>query len=108
MTPGENLRPGMGGKVTLVLDEIENALTIPVLSVYNKKDKYFCMKVYGGAALETQVEIGKMNDSRVEILSGLEEGDKVLLVAKSDETANGDDEDEDKAPSGNGRAGTSK
>ncbi len=108
LTPGENLRPGMGGKVTLVLDEIENALTIPVLSVYNKKDKYFCMKVYGGAALETQVEIGKMNDSRVEILSGLEEGDKVLLVAKSDETANGDDEDEDKAPSGNGRAGTSK
>ncbi len=106
LIPGENLRPGMGGKVTLVLDEIENALTIPVLSVYNKKDKYFCMKIAGGLAVETQIEIGKMNDSRVQILSGLNEGDKVRLVAKSDEATNGNGKDEDKgeASSGNGGA----
>jgi multidrug efflux pump subunit AcrA (membrane-fusion protein) len=108
LTPGENLRPGMGGKVTLVLDEIENALTIPVLSVYNQRDKYFCMKIDGGNAVETQVEIGKMNDSRVQILSGLKEGDKVLLVAQSDEGANGEDEDEDKTSSDNGGAKASE
>ena len=110
LIPGENLRPGMGGKVTLVLDEIENALTIPVLSVYNKKDKYFCMKIVGGSAVETQIEIGKMNDSRVQVLSGLDEGDKVLLVAKSDEAMNGNgkDEDEGEASSGNGGAKASE
>ncbi|MDP6045267.1 MAG: hypothetical protein QGH94_08055 [Phycisphaerae bacterium] len=84
LIPGENLRPGMGGKVTLVLDEIKDALTIPVLSVYNKGDKYYCMKLVGGKEAETQIEIGKMNDSRVQVLSGLEEGDKVMLVANGD------------------------
>jgi len=110
LLPGENLRPGMGGKVTLVLDEIENALTIPVLSVYNRKDKYFCMKIVGGSAVETQIEIGKMNDSRVQVLSGLDEGDKVRLVAKSDKATNGngEDEDEGEASSGNGGAKASE
>jgi hypothetical protein len=102
LTPGENLRPGMGGKVTLVLDEIENALTVPVLSVYNKKDRYYCKKMTGGSPVETEIEIGKMNESRVQILSGLAEGDKVLLVAKSDEGGNGEDEDKDGEASGGG------
>ena len=106
LIPGKNLRPGMGGKVTLVLDEIENALTIPVLSVYNKKDRYYCMKIEGGSPAETEITIGKMNESRVEVLSGLDEGDKVLLVAKSEEGTNGNgkDEDEGGASSGNGGA----
>jgi len=85
LTPGMNLRPGMGGKVTLLLDEIENALTIPVLSVYNKKNHYYCMKLQDGTPTETEITPGKMNESRVQVLSGLNEGDKVLLVAKADE-----------------------
>jgi len=104
LIPGENLRPGMGGKVTLVLDEIENALTIPVLSVYNKKDKYYCMKLVSGKPTETEIVLGKMNESRVQVLSGLSEGDKVLLVAKDDEVIKSEtSEDEGDAPGvGNG------
>jgi len=107
LIPGENLRPGMGGKVTLILDEIENALTIPVLSVYNKEDKYFCMKLTGGGAVETRIEIGRMNESRVQVLSGLAEGDKVLLGAKADETKkkeNGGDADDASAPANGSKA----
>ncbi len=85
LTPGKEVRPGMGGKVTLLLDEIENALTIPVLSVYNKKNRYYCMKLQNGTPTETEITLGKMNESRVQVLSGLNEGDKVLLVAKSEE-----------------------
>jgi len=85
LTPGKDVRPGMGGKVTLLLDEIENALTIPVLSVYNKKNHYYCMKLQGGIPTETEVTLGKMNESRVQVLSGLNEGDRVLLVAKADD-----------------------
>ncbi len=75
----------MGGKVTLLLDEIEDALTIPVLSVYNKKNRYYCMKVEDGTSTETEITLGKMNESRVQVLTGLNEGDRVLLVAKADE-----------------------
>ncbi len=85
LAPGKNLRPGMGGKVTLLLDEIEDALTIPVLSVYNKKNRYYCMKLEGRTPTETEITLGKMNESRVQVLTGLNEGDKVLLVAKADE-----------------------
>ncbi|MBC8471856.1 MAG: hypothetical protein H8D56_20535 [Planctomycetes bacterium] len=101
LIPGKNLRPGMGGKVTLILDEIENALTIPVLSVYNKKDKYFCMKLINGDPTETEITLGKMNESRVQVLSGLSKGDKVLLVAKADEGIKSEtSEDEGDIPSG--------
>jgi len=85
LTPGKDVRPGMGGKVTLLLDEIENALTIPVLSVYNRKNHYYCMKLQDGTPTETEITLGKMNESRVQVLSGLNEGDKVLLVAKADD-----------------------
>ena len=99
LIPGENLRPGMGGKVTLILDEIDNALTIPVLSVYNKKDKYYCMKIVSGTPTETEITLGKMNESRVQVLSGLSEGDKLLLVAKDDEVTKSEtSEDEGDAP----------
>jgi len=105
LIPGKNLRPGMGGKVTLILDEIEDALTIPVLSVYNKKDKYYCMKIEGGSPVETRIEIGKMNESRVQVLSGLNEGDKVLLVADADEeTRRGEAKEEGQPAPGNGQA----
>jgi multidrug efflux pump subunit AcrA (membrane-fusion protein) len=101
LVPGENLRPGMGGKVTLLLDEIEDALTIPVLSVFNKKDRYFCMKIENGIPAETEITLGKMNESRVQVLSGLFEGDQVLLVAQSDEGIDGDSSvDEEGASSG--------
>jgi len=104
LIPGKNLRPGMGGKVTLILDEIKDALTIPVLSVYNKKDRYYCMKVQEGTPTETEITVGKMNESRVQVLSGLREGDKVLLVAKAEDgMTSGTPEDDD--ASGNSLAG---
>ncbi len=87
LVPGKNLRPGMGGKVILFLDEIENALTIPVLSVYNKKNRYYCRKLVDGSSIETEITIGKMNESRVQVLSGLKEGDKVQLIAKAEKKA---------------------
>ena len=107
LTPGKGVRPGMGGKVTLLLDEIENALTIPVLSVYNKKNRYYCMKLQNGIPTETEITLGKMNESRVQVLSGLSEGDKLLLVAKAEEGVDaeesGDEEDTSSGPDGAGR-----
>ncbi len=109
LIPGKNVRPGMGGKVTLLLDEIKDALTIPVLSVYNKKNRYYCMKLQDGTPTETEVTLGKMNESRVQVLSGLNEGDKVLLVAKSEEGIESEKvSDEADASSGNSEMGEGK
>ena len=106
LTPGKNVRPGMGGKVTLLLDEIEDALTIPVLSVYNKKKRYYCMKLQNGIPTETEITLGRMNESRVQVLSGLNEGDRVLLVAKAEEGVDakesGDEANTSSGPDGAG------
>ena len=105
LTPGKGLRPGMGCKVTLILEEIEDALTIPVLSVYNKKNHYYCMKLQNGTPTETEVTLGKMSESRVQVLSGLSEGDEVLLVAEADEGIKPKKvEDEEAASSGSNEA----
>ena len=48
-----------------------------------------------------------MNESRVQVLSGLSEGDKLLLVAKAEEGVDaeesGDEEDTSSGPDGAGR-----
>jgi len=101
LIPGKNVRPGMGGKVTLLLDEIDNALTIPVLSVYNRKNRYYCMRLQDGTPTETEITLGKMNESRVQVLSGLNEGDKVLLVAQADERIKSEETGGEEDASGN-------
>jgi hypothetical protein len=43
------------------------------------------MKLEDGTPTETEITLGKMNESRVQVLTGLNEGDRVLLVAKAEE-----------------------
>ncbi len=94
LTETGNLLPGMNVDGTIVLDQAEDVLTIPVDAlmrgnrVYVKDDT---VKESDGAVpagfRAVEVETGLMNDEYVEIVSGLSEGDEVY-VAES--TVSGD------------------
>ena len=81
LIPGQNLIPGMSCSVTMHLVNIEDTLSIPVVSLYSRDNVYYCRKMVGGTDIEQQITIGMRNESRVEILDGLEEGDEILLVS---------------------------
>lgn len=77
---GRRLKPSMGCSGTIVTDQVAEALATPVQTVYTEGDQRFCFVLTGaGKVRRKPVEIGRASETMVEILSGLNEGDRVLL-----------------------------
>jgi len=73
------LKTGMTGKVTVVIDKLEDVLHVPIQSVVTVDKKKVCYVMTGKGSEKREVETGLFNDDFVEIKSGLTEGEKVLL-----------------------------
>ncbi len=77
----EGLRPGMSNEVEIELARLDSALQVPIATVYTRQDETFCYLVDGsGNYKRTPVKLGRMNNTHVQVLSGLKQGDKVLLA----------------------------
>lgn len=83
--PPVDLKPGMTCKVELILAELKNVLSVPVAAVFAEKDTIRCYRCVDGRVTPVNVVVGQMNARRVEIVSGLNQGD-VVLLAPPDET----------------------
>jgi HlyD family secretion protein len=74
------LRPGMTCRIEIVIDEYSDTLYIPVQSVVRIQDKHVAY-VSGPKGIEPRkIEVGMDNDRMIRVLSGLSEGEKVLLI----------------------------
>ncbi len=74
------LRPGMNVKADIIVNKKSDVLTIPLQAVgrkKKKKDTVFLVK--DGRAELKEVEIGARSDTDAEIISGLVEGDTVII-----------------------------
>ena len=67
-------------EVIILTDGRWNVLKVPAAAVFTDGGKTYCRRVKGGAAEKVEVKIGRRNEKEVEIISGLEEGDEVLLT----------------------------
>ena len=76
----EGLKPGMTAQVELVLARLENVLSVPVAAVFTEQGQTCVWRVSWGKREKVAVKVGRMNDARVEVLSGLSQGDRVLLA----------------------------
>ena len=73
------LKPGMSARVEVLVDEVADALIVPVQVVANRSGKKICFVANSGKATEREVKTGLFNDTYVQILDGLETGEEVLL-----------------------------
>jgi HlyD family secretion protein len=73
------LKPGMSARVELFVDYAPNALIVPVQVVANRSGKKVCFVVNGGKSIEKEVKTGLFNDTWVQILEGINEGEEVML-----------------------------
>jgi len=73
------LKPGLSAKVEIFIDELKNVVSVPIQSVVPRGDKRYCYVVTPTGNVERLVETGLANDQFIEIKSGLEPGEKVLL-----------------------------
>lgn len=75
------LKPGMTAKVEILIDELEDVLYVPIQAVSTVKGERVAYLARLGREPEKCVlETGEFNDSFIEVKSGLNEGDEVLLI----------------------------
>jgi HlyD family secretion protein len=73
------LRPGMTARIELLVDRIENALYVPLESIFERGGRLFCWVIRDGKPKAQEILTGASNDNHIVIEAGLEAGEKVLL-----------------------------
>jgi multidrug efflux pump subunit AcrA (membrane-fusion protein) len=73
------LRPEMTASVTIALDARENVLAVPAKTVKRERGKSVVYILSGGQPESREVKVGWKDSQWIEIVSGVEEGQVVLL-----------------------------
>lgn len=79
-----NLKPGYDLDIKIITDSKENTLQIPENAVFTMDKKDYVFVDENGKAKLREIERGLESDRQVEVLSGLEEGENVILSPDSD------------------------
>lgn len=78
-----NLAPGMFGKFTVAYEKHANALVIPTTALLDEDDESTVYVVQNDEVVRRIVETGFEENGRVEILSGLQDDDEIVVVGHS-------------------------
>ncbi|MBN1515135.1 HlyD family efflux transporter periplasmic adaptor subunit [Candidatus Sumerlaeota bacterium] len=73
------ITPGLTAKVEIIIDEVQDALYLPFECVYLDGDQAWCDVWINKQIVPRKIEAGRASMHYVEILSGLEEREQVLL-----------------------------
>ncbi len=73
------LKPSMRCEAEIMLDRAENALAVPIQSVFVDGLVRYVLVPEGGRYARVPVRIGRRSDRLVEVLAGVDEGQLVLL-----------------------------
>jgi membrane fusion protein (multidrug efflux system) len=77
--PGVRLKPGMFARVSLDLERRDNALLVPEQAIVPRGDGRFVFRIADGKAQLVKVEMGARRPGEVEIVKGLEAGDRIVI-----------------------------
>lgn len=74
-----DLRPGMNATVNFITDERQNVLLVPQSAVRAVGERTYVTVVRGGEEQEIEVVLGQQANGMAEVISGLNEGDVVVI-----------------------------
>lgn len=80
--PDARLRPGLFGRLSVVLDQRDDVLTVPRTALLEGESETAVYRVADGKALRTPVQVGYLAGDVAEIRAGLEAGDQVVTTGK--------------------------
>ena len=86
-SPQGLLYPTMTARVTITVGESKNALVVPLSAIKEEKEQKYVQVMVDGKPEKVAVQAGLSDDEHVEILSGLQEGDSIVLPAAKTGTA---------------------
>jgi HlyD family secretion protein len=73
------LKPGMTAQLTVIVDRVPDALTIPVQASFQRSGQTLAYVWEGSKFQEHVIEIGRRNRDRILVTKGLQPGDRVAL-----------------------------
>lgn len=74
------LRPGMSAEIEILVRSLEDVIYVPIQAVTYFDDARVVYVSNRGRPERREVEVGTFSESFIEIVSGLEEGEEVLLL----------------------------
>lgn len=73
------LRPGMTARVFIQTTRVKDALSVPIQAIFNEGGRKY-VYLYGRSEFKrTEVTLGRQNEDYVEIVNGLNNGDRICL-----------------------------
>ena len=79
INPPETIRTGMTAEVRIFVEQIEEAIQLPVHAVYETKRHHFVLVQEGNRYATREIEIGATNDKFVTVKSGVKADESVVL-----------------------------
>lgn len=76
------LKPGMFANITLVVNEHPNSLTLATAALLRDDTGYYVYAVNGSTAHRKDVSIGIEQNSRTEILSGIDSSESIIVAGQ--------------------------
>lgn len=80
--PSQRIKPGMFARIGIVYDSHRNALKIPRSALLEQLGQASVFIVENDVAVRKNVQVGYTDRGRIEILSGLSDQDKVIIVGQ--------------------------
>jgi hypothetical protein len=74
-----NLKPGLSARCEIVVARLENVLTVPIQAVTTVNGQQMVHLATSPEPTAVPVEVGLYNESLIEIVSGLEQGQSIML-----------------------------
>ncbi|MBN2848452.1 MAG: hypothetical protein JXP72_08405 [Coriobacteriia bacterium] len=75
---------GMNGSAEIWIETIGEAITMPIEALLEEAGASYVYAVRDGRARRVEIEVGRLTDTSVEILGGLDEGDRVIVSGVTD------------------------
>ncbi len=73
------LRPGLSAYFEIIVQDREDVLQVPMQSVVQVGRDFYCWVLKGKKLERRKVKVGESNDTEIEILDGIEEGELTVM-----------------------------
>ncbi len=81
LDPPDDLRSGYNAEVKIRVEQLRDALQVPVQAIIEHGNKLYCVLPDGKGVKKRQVTMSTTNDKTVVITGGLKEGERIVLNA---------------------------
>jgi RND family efflux transporter MFP subunit len=79
VNPDESVRPGMTANLTIEVERRDDVLLVPTRAIRAQGNQRIATVQYKGQSIQTPVTTGLSNDTSIEVVNGLQEGDVVVV-----------------------------